>query len=165
MSLSVSTLEPGSVLALVGVPGSGKSTFARRFPAPWRICLDVYRELATDDAADQTATPVAAQIQDLLLDARLARHLNVIVDSTNLHPHVRAKLLAKGRYWNRPVSAVLFDLPLALCLAQNASRNRVVPDDVLYTLHEMLPTREQLLDEGFADVHLAPAPAMAGGDR
>lgn len=167
MNLSVSTITPGSVLALVGVSGSGQSTFARQFPASWRICLDTYRELATDSEADQTATPVAAQIQDLLLDARLARGLNVIVDATNLHAHVRTKLLAKGRYWGRPVHAVLFNLPLAACQAQNAARHRVVPGDVLREQHQMLPTRTQLLAEGFAQVHLAPAPtsSVVGGAR
>ncbi|MBB1252557.1 AAA family ATPase [Streptomyces sp. OF3] len=105
------TFTPGSIVALIGVSGSGKTTFAARYPATWRICLDQYRLMATDSEADQTATPVAARIQDLLLDACLARSLTVLVDATNLHLHVRAKLLAKGRYWSKPVHAVLFDMP------------------------------------------------------
>lgn len=156
------TFTPGTAVALVGVSGSGKSTFAARYPATWRVNLDQFRLMATDSEADQTATPVAAQIQDLLLDARLARGLTVIVDATNLHPHVRTKLLAKGRYWGRPVHAVLFDLPLAVCQAQNAARERVVPDDILRAQYALRPTREQLLAKGFTAVHLAPVPLGAG---
>ncbi|WP_424864028.1 AAA family ATPase [Streptomyces sp. MMS24-I29] len=146
---------PGALCALIGAPGSGKSTFAARYPASWRVCLDEYRLAATDDMTDQTATPVAAQIQNLLLDARLSRGLTTIADSTNLHPHVRAGLLAHARYWQRPVVAVLFDAPLATVQAQNASRDRVVPPRVVRELHQLLPTADQLHGEGFTTVHLA----------
>ncbi|MGW5449085.1 hypothetical protein [Streptomyces asiaticus] len=47
----------GGLIVLVGIPGCGKSTFAARYPASWRVCLDEYRLAATDDMTDQTATP------------------------------------------------------------------------------------------------------------
>ncbi|MCT6782242.1 ATP-binding protein [Streptomyces sp. CS7] len=146
-------LPEGAVCALIGAPGSGKSTFAARYPSTWRLNLDTYRALATDDEADQTATPVAAEIQNLLLDARLSRNLRVVVDSTNLHPHVRAGLLARARYWQRPTCAVLFDVPLDTALTRNASRSRVVDPHVVTDLHQRLPTAEQLAAEGFGAVH------------
>ncbi|MGA5508921.1 AAA family ATPase [Streptomyces umbrinus] len=149
------TLPAGTVCALVGPPGCGKSTFAARYPASWRICLDLYRLAATDSEADQTATPVAAEIQNLLLDARLARGLCTILDSTNVMAHVRAGLLARARYWQRPTTVVLFDVPRATVETQNAARDRVVPPHVVRELHELTPTREQLLAEGFDTVHLA----------
>jgi len=158
-------LPAGTMCALVGPPGCGKSTFAARYPASWRICLDLFRLAATDSEADQTATPVAAEIQNLLLDARLARNLRTILDSTNVMEHVRAGLLARARYWQRPTAAVLFDVPLATVEAQNASRDRVVPVHVVRELHELTPTREQLLAEGFSTVHLASELATAGAGR
>ncbi|MGW4688515.1 AAA family ATPase [Streptomyces sp. NPDC004244] len=146
-------LPVGALCALVGPPGSGKSTFAARYPDSWRVCLDVYRRLATDSEADQSATPVAAEIQNLLLDARLSRALPVLVDSTNVFPHVRASLLARARYWQRPAIAVLFDLPLATVEAQNASRDRVVPLHIVREHHQLLPDADQLYREGFTAVH------------
>ncbi|MFD0351975.1 AAA family ATPase [Kitasatospora aburaviensis] len=97
------TFTPGSVVVLVGGSGAGKTTFAlRRWPATWRLSLDDFRAMATDDMADQSATPVADQVQTLLLDARLSRSLTTVIDSTALLPHVRAGLLARARYWQRP---------------------------------------------------------------
>ncbi|MFG2600727.1 AAA family ATPase [Streptomyces sp. NPDC048462] len=147
-------LPAGSLSALIGPPGCGKSTFATRYPDSWRVCLDTYRLLATDSEADQSATPVAAEIQGLLLDARLSRGLNVLVDSTNVFAHVRAGLLARTRYWQRPAVAVLFDVPLATVEAQNAGRDRVVPLHVVREHHQLLPDADQLHHEGFAAVHL-----------
>ncbi|MFJ2629962.1 AAA family ATPase [Streptomyces sp. NPDC087532] len=160
------TLAPGTLCTLIGPPGCGKSGFAARYPNSWRVCLDIYRELATDSEADQSATPVAAEIQALILDARLSRGLITLVDSTNVFPHVRAGLIARARYWQRPVAAVLFDMPLDVVEAQNASRDRVVPRHVVRELHQLLPDPEQLRAEGFGAVHLASEiPATAGAPR
>lgn len=112
---------------------------------------------------DQSATPVAAQIQNLLLDARLARGRTTVADSTNVFPHVRAGLLARARYWQRPAVAVLFDVPLATAQAQNAARERVVPSHVLHDFHAQLPPPGQLHAEGFTAVHLASELAQAAG--
>ncbi|MEV5604554.1 ATP-binding protein [Streptomyces sp. NPDC052299] len=146
---------------LIGPPGCGKSTFATQWPASWRVSLDTYRLLATDTEYDQSAT-VAVQIQDLILDARLSRALTTIVDATNLHTHVRAGLLARARYWQRPTTAVLFNTPLATVEEQNAARDhdRMVPQHVVRQLHKLLPTT-QLRDEGFTTVHLASDTATA----
>ncbi|RLU82564.1 hypothetical protein CTZ27_30040 [Streptomyces griseocarneus] len=153
---------PGTLVTLVGIPGSGKSAFASMYPASWRVCLDEYRLAATDDMTDQSATPVAAQIQTLLLDARLARRdLITLVDSANVFPHVRAGLLARARYWQRPTAAVLFDIPLETAQTQNAGRSRVVPADMLRDLHPQLPTADQLRSEGFDTVHVVSGNAAA----
>ncbi|MFE9222796.1 AAA family ATPase [Streptomyces lavendulae] len=147
-------LPAGAVCVMVGPPGSGKSIFAARYPDSWRVSLDLYRRLATtDDETDQTATPVAVEIQNLLLDARLARGLTTVVDSTNVPAHARNGLLARARCWQRPAIAVLFDVPLATVEARNAGRDRAVPVRIVREHHQLLPTPARLYDEGFTGVY------------
>jgi predicted kinase len=84
-----------------------------------------------------------------------------VVDSTGLYAHVRAGLLARARYWQRPCSAVLFDVALERRQAQNLARERVVPDHVLLDQERLVPTAELLLGEGFARVETVTATSPA----
>ncbi|WP_158673891.1 AAA family ATPase [Streptomyces klenkii] len=165
-------LAPGTLTVLVGPSLVGKSTFAvRQFPPTWRICLDVLRGAVADDEADQSATTVAAAVQDLLLDERLARGLRTVIDSTALLPHVRTKLLARARYYRRPTLALLFNqVSLEECQRRNAIRPRKVPPDILRWQHTLIPTAQELRAEGFdqvltvaadATVHAAAPEAVA----
>ncbi|MFJ8444012.1 AAA family ATPase [Kitasatospora griseola] len=153
-------LAPDALVVLVGASGSGKTTLCRRWPATARLSLDSYRAMATDSAADQSATTTAVQVQDLLLDARLSRGLFTVIDSTGLQQHVRAHLLARARYWRRPAYAVLLQVPLNLCLRRNANRARVVPVDVVAGQYRQVPTGQQLLGEGFTAVDVVTAPRL-----
>jgi predicted kinase len=121
--------------------------------------------MVTDSAASQSGEAVVTQIQDQILDARLARGLTTIVDNTSLRFHERTRLLAQARYYLRPCAAVLFDkVPLSECARRNAARERQVPADVLREHHQLIPTREQLLAEGFADI-LDPELVLSGSVR
>ena len=156
-------LPAGALCVLVGPPGCGKSTLASRWPDSWRVCLDRFRELATDDETDQSATPVAVEVQNLLLEARLSRARTTIVDSTNLETRVRTDLLVRARHWQRPCVAVLFDVPLDVVEVRNAGRERVVRPHVVRKLHQLLPTAEQLRAEGFPAVHLVSDLTVSAG--
>lgn len=156
------TPPPRGLVTLVGPAGAGKSTWAaRHYPAPAILSLDAYRLAATDSACDQTATPVAVQVRALLLDARLARGLTAVADSTSCERRVREQLLAAARRWRMPATAVLFDTDLAECLRRNAARSRVVPSRVIRTQHAARPTAEQLYAEGWDVVLTAGTTAPA----
>ncbi|MFF4858589.1 AAA family ATPase [Streptomyces rubiginosohelvolus] len=76
-------------------------------------------------------------------------------DSTNVRASDRAKLLAHAARWERPVVAVLFDVPIETVEAQNSARERVVPVHVVRDFHRQMPTVDQLHTEGWTTVHLA----------
>lgn len=148
-------LAPDSVVLLVGPAAAGKSTFAaEHFPPTARINLDTYRAMASDSASDQTSTPTAVRLQRILLKERARRGLQVVLDSTNLQPAIRRKLLRIARRSGRPVVVFLFQEPFEVCLAANSRRRRQVPPDVISHQHRQTPTAAQLHAEGFDDVRV-----------
>ncbi|MFE6727822.1 AAA family ATPase [Streptomyces californicus] len=149
-------LPADAACALIGPPGSGKSTFARQHFQPTQIVSsDFCRALVADDERDQSATGDAFEVLYSIADKRLRRGLLTVIDATNLRGPDRPWLLDRARHWQRPLVAVLFDVPLAIVQAQNAGRARVVPSDVVSEFHALLPTVDQLRDEGWDTAHLA----------
>ncbi|MFI7278552.1 AAA family ATPase [Streptomyces sp. NPDC049879] len=155
-------LAPGTLLVLVGPAGAGKTTYARQFvPGTVRVSLDELRGRLADDESDQGATTDAVSIQHAIIDARLARGLLTVVDSTGLLAHARARLLAQARLYRRPCVAAVFATPHEECVRRNAERSRRVPPAVLADQYADLPTRDQLCDEGFD--HVLTVVTRSGG--
>jgi protein phosphatase len=148
-------LPPRSLVLLVGVSGSGKSTFAARHFAPTQVLSsDAMRAMVADDPNDQAATDAAFELLHTALSLRLARGRLTVVDATNVEGWARGRLLAVARRHQRSACAIVLAPPLETCLARNLTRaDRRLPPAAIRRqqawLHESLPT---LTDEGFAPV-------------
>jgi predicted kinase len=145
----------GALVLLVGPAGCGKSTWAaRHFRSDQILSSDGFRALVAGDATDQSATADAFRLLHLATRARLGRGLLTVVDATNLTAATRLGLRQQAKRAGRPVVAVIFDVPLERCLAQNAARpERQVPEAVVRRHHaEMLRVRAQLPFEGYASI-------------
>lgn len=138
------------IVVLVGLPGSGKSTYLEHRKVSG-LSSDAIRRLLADDETDQTIHVRVFQTLRYLLEQRLAigRPMTYI-DATNLTPEERRPYIEIGRAWGCDVEAVFFDVPLEVCMERNARRDRVVPGEALAKMASKLarPTTE----EGFARV-------------
>src|SRR5512135_2873087 len=108
------------VVVLVGLQGSGKSTFYRqRFAATHAL---VSRDLFRND-------PQPSRRQRELLDAALRDGRSVVVDNTSPTVADRAAILAVARAHGAQASCYFFGRDVRAAIARNASREgkRSVP--------------------------------------
>jgi predicted kinase len=151
----LSGLPPGALIVLVGISGSGKSSWAaRHFAAHEVLSSDAFREMVSGDATDQAASRDAFRLLHIAVRARLRRGLPTVVDATNLTARARRSLLALAGEAGRPAVAVVFDVPLERAIAQNAARpGRRVPDAIIEEHYrQLVAARAALPIEGFERV-------------
>ena len=111
------------LVVLVGVSGSGKSSFARQHFAPTEvISSDFCRALVSDDENDQTATESAFAVLHSIASERLKVGKLTVIDATNVQRDARAPLVALARRHHVFPMAIVLDVPPELCHARNASR-------------------------------------------
>jgi len=111
------------LVALVGVTGSGKSTFAARHFLPTEILSsDFCRGLVSDDENDQAATDAAFDVLHFIAGKRLDAGRLTVVDATNVQVESRRSLVALAKAHHALAVAVVLDVPEAICEARNASR-------------------------------------------
>jgi len=142
----------GALVVLIGAAASGKSTFAAsHFIADCVVSSDRLRTEMTDASSDDL---VFAELHRQT-QARLAAGLLVVVDATNTDWMWRAALLKDARRDGRAAIAIVFNLPLEVCLARNAARSRIVPASVIRRqVADVTRDVERLDLEGFAAVYI-----------
>jgi protein phosphatase len=112
-----------SLVVLVGVSGSGKSSFAARHFAPTEvISSDFCRGLVSDDQNDQSATEAAFEVLHFIVGKRLEAGKLVVVDATNVQPEARRSLLSLSKRHHVLAVAIVLDVPESVCMARNALR-------------------------------------------
>jgi predicted kinase len=138
------------IVVLIGLPGSGKSTYLAQLGVTG-LSSDAIRNLLADDETDQTIHDRVFQTLRYLLRQRLAIGRPVtFIDATNLTVEERRPYIGIGKSYGCQVEAVFFDVPLEVCRARNAQRQRVVPEDAMAKMSAKLVPPD--VEEGFSRV-------------
>jgi protein phosphatase len=146
------TIPRNTLVLLVGPAGCGKSHFAARHFWPTQIVSsDQCRAMICDDAGEQRVTPLAFELMHSIIAMRLRCGRLTVADATNLKREDRRPLIKMARRAGFNATAIVFNLPLDVCLARNARRRRVVPADAIALQHDLLlDTLATISREGFA---------------
>jgi protein phosphatase len=145
------------LVALVGVSGSGKSSFAARHFLPTEVVSsDACRGMVSDDDNNQEATGDAFDLVNFIAGKRLARGLLTVIDATNVQAEARKPLLALAKAHHVLAVAVVLDLAERECAARNAVRpERQFGPHVLRHQHDQLRrSLKGLRREGFHRVYV-----------
>lgn len=141
-----------ALVVLVGVSGSGKSTFAREHFAPTEILTsDFFRGMVSDDENSLEATEDAFAALHFVAARRLARGLLTVIDATNVQPAARQGLVALAKRYHAQTVAIVLDVSEGLCKKRNAERtDRDFGADVIPRQYQQLRRAlKRLKNEGF----------------
>jgi predicted kinase len=144
--------EPYLVMG-VGIPGSGKTTILAEVAAfldITRVSPDEIREELTGNQATQLVNAEAWDETYRRVQAALELGHSAIVDATHAEASRRQQATEMYRSFGaRTVVAAIFDIPLDTAKRRNATRERVVPEHVLYRMHAALTREPVREEEGF----------------
>ncbi|ASC72168.1 hypothetical protein XM38_031220 [Halomicronema hongdechloris C2206] len=151
------------MILLIGLPGSGKSTWAQQFvsqhPAYEIVSTDAIRQQLFGDEAVQGSWPqiwrqLQHQLQQNVAAIRQGHRQGTIYDATNVRRRHRRDAIALARHLGfDSITALWFDIPLAICLQHNQMRSRRVPDEVIERMHRQLQGAPPAHWEGFDAIH------------
>jgi protein phosphatase len=146
-----------SLVVLVGVSGSGKSSFARRHFRPTQVLSsDFCRGLVADDENDQSATVDAFDVLHHIAATRLRAGRLTVVDATSVKREDRAQLIQLARDHDVLPVAIVLDVPEQVCVDRNATRpdRDMAPGVIRRQRADLRRGLRGLSREGFRKVHV-----------
>ncbi len=141
-----------ALVVLVGVSGSGKSTFAaQHFLRSEILSSDAFRAMVGDDENDQTATTDAFDALHYLAAIRLRRRKLAVIDATNVQPEARKPLIELANWHDCLAVAIVLNVPERVCQARNRARTdrQFGPHVVANQLRQLRQGLRSLKREGF----------------
>jgi F420-dependent oxidoreductase-like protein len=149
------------LVVLVGVAGSGKSTWAQTNLPDVVVSSDVLRAVVGEGTHDLRASADAFELVDQIVERRLRRRLTTVIDSLGTDAARRERWRASAAQHGVPCVAVLFDVPAAQVRRQNRARPDRVPDAVVRSqLAGWASVMAQIATEPFHAVHRADPAAL-----
>ncbi|WP_295695357.1 AAA family ATPase, partial [Lapillicoccus sp.] len=145
------------LVALVGISGSGKSTFAAEHFGRYEVTSsDVCRGLVSDDENDQSASAAAFDVLGYIAGKRLAAGRLTVIDATNVSTEARRQVVELAKAHDVLPVAIVLDVPVSVAVQRNAARaDRDFGAHVVKRHHDQLRrSLKSLQREGFRRVHV-----------
>lgn len=134
---------------LIGIPASGKSTFARWLQQETQgqiICPDHIRAQLYGDAAIQGDWSELAVVIEAQIQRAIASQTTIIYDATNFQQTWRQNFLAQYSYLNW--LGWYLQTPFEDCIQRNHHRSRTVPPEIMQWMFRELQTNPPRVTDG-----------------
>lgn len=134
----VAQVHPPKLLALIGLPASGKTTYARTLVNKgWvRVNKDDLRAMLHNSKFSKPNEAFVLKLRDDVIVRALTQGQNVVVDDTNLDPKHVAHFQDLSAMFEADFDTKFFDVSVKECIKRNQLRDKPVPDKVIYTMYE-----------------------------
>ncbi|AFY73303.1 putative kinase [Synechococcus sp. PCC 7502] len=143
------------VIILIGIPGSGKSSFVSNLvqssATPITVVSpDLIRcELYGSSNIQGNWTEIYAQIK-LQFQESYQEQKSVIYDATNYRSHYRQEIITLSKNIGfTSITGIWLNVPLWICLERNEHRTNPVPENIIMEMYKTLMHRSPSLREGF----------------
>lgn len=135
---------------MVGIPGSGKSTYAKELGCRI-VCPDTIRE------THRIGSPEAFAITRQQIKEALEAGEDVVFDATNTLRQYRADMIDAGKPHADRTVCIWMDVPIKVCIARHLERMKsgvrtTLPVEVIERMSGQLVDNPPDLSEGFDEI-------------
>ena len=136
MTLDKTVVKP-VFLMVVGLPGSGKSTYIEKYYSNYHVhSSDAIREELSGDINNQDINKQVFSTLHKRVKNDLVAGYNVVYDATNISWKRRKAFLQELKNINCHKECILMATPFELCVQRNNERDRVVPYVVIERMYK-----------------------------
>lgn len=151
-------MSPLTLYLLCAPSASGKSTYAQTLlarPDTVLVSPDLMRAELMGDINDQSRNGVIfSTLLPIRLNGACAIRRHVVLDATNTSRKSRKAIIEHATGLGYQIEAHVFHVPIDVCKARNAARERIVPNDVID--RQFAQWQEPTLEEGFSQIVNVP---------
>lgn len=126
------------LVILQGLPGSGKSTYAREFVTGKKDWVIVNRDSLRNMRGDYWVPeqePLITQWEDFCVKAALEKGLNVIIDATNFNYKTLNRWFTICELYSIQPEIQSFDISVEECIERDSKREKPVGKNVIMRMY------------------------------
>lgn len=155
---SRNNFKTNELYLLVGIPCSGKSTYANKCHRNSNTIIissdDIRKELTGSYEFSKQTNNLIFDIAKERTRVALSNGFNVVFDATNIIKKYRNDFVKISKNCGCKINAIVFDTLLSECLKRNIKRNseRKISEDILVMMYK---NRDSVgIKEGFSEIYI-----------
>ncbi len=149
-------MKEQKIIMLIGIPGAGKTTFAKNLEGTYISPDAIRKERYGDISVQGNPVEVFSVVEERIIEA-FNRGEDVIYDATNTTEYRRETIAEFRRYGFTKVIGIFVDTPLKVCLERNTERTdrkEPVPVEVISRMWNNLQKNRPIKEEGFDEFYV-----------